>query len=409
MRMVGRMRGKGRAGRGRLVVDVKWLIAAVGLACVLTLLFLPGTAHAEEELYGGFFVITDEVGRSLLETGMTVNVGDSFIDKDNRRYEVVSVTGLTARARFAGIEPMAESWEVPGPWWRKVLSRGAVGAAARKPIIGIYHTHSDESYVPTDGSSSKSGQGGIYAVGRAMAEAIKKSGATAEHDPSVHSPHDAAAYDRSRRTVAQLLKRQPAMLIDVHRDSAPREAYETTVAGETVTRAMIVVGRQNPSMAANLAVAKNLKTFLDAKLPGLVKGIFMAQGKYNQDIYPRAILLEFGAESNPRGQAEAAARLVGENLSAFLGQAGGGRGSAAATEGRGLLTALAWIVGLTLIGGAAFLFINAGNLPEARRKLRQLLSTDLAGFLGRRAWVTAKPPTPGHRPFRRRKRNRPPA
>ncbi len=34
-----------------------------------------------------------------------------------------------------------------------------IPVVAAKPTIAIYHTHSDESYVPTDGKESKEGNG----------------------------------------------------------------------------------------------------------------------------------------------------------------------------------------------------------------------------------------------------------
>ena len=36
-----------------------------------------------------------------------------------------------------------------------------------------------------------------------------------------HDPHDAMAYDRSRRTAAELLKKNPIALLDIHRDAVP--------------------------------------------------------------------------------------------------------------------------------------------------------------------------------------------
>ncbi len=374
----------------------------------------------QEELPRQYYTVEDESGRVILQTGLYVNVGDVFIDSDNRRFEVFEVIGLRARAREVGREPVEAG----------LTGTGYAGAAPEavsaqtsggKPLVAIYHTHSDESYIPGDGTSSIDGHGGIYAVGTALALAAKKGGLDATQDPALHNPHDAAAYDRSKRTATQLLKKRPTLLLDVHRDSAPVSAYETTVADALVTKVMIVVGRGNPTESANLGVAKSLKAALDQKFPGLVKGIFMAVGKYNQDLYPRALLLEFGGENNPKAEAEQAATFVGQTLPSFLkGQStGSSLGGGAAMQNTGFLTALAWILGLVLVGGAAFLFINAGNWPEARQKLRQLWSTEMASFFGRFRWArgralagrresTGEGTSDGRRPFRRRKRNRQP-
>lgn len=49
-------------------------------------------------------------------------------------------------------------------------------ANADKRLIALYVTHSDESYVPSDGSQSINGQGGIYDVAREFRDALQKAG-----------------------------------------------------------------------------------------------------------------------------------------------------------------------------------------------------------------------------------------
>ena len=90
-----------------------------------------------------------------------------------------------------------------------------------KRLIGIYSTHSDESYVPTDGAESKEKDAGIYDVDEALEKALAERGVEVELDTTTHLPHDAGAYRRSRSTAARLLKSQPAALLDMHRDGVP--------------------------------------------------------------------------------------------------------------------------------------------------------------------------------------------
>ena len=56
----------------------------------------------------------------------------------------------------------------------------------------------------------------------------------------------------------------------------------------------LFVGRSNANREANMAFAKRLKKAADAEYPGLVKDIYMGKGNYNQELYPQALLLEFG-------------------------------------------------------------------------------------------------------------------
>ena len=61
----------------------------------------------------------------------------------------------------------------------------------------------------------------------------------------------------------QLLKDGPTAAFDVHQDSAPAEAYLTYITGVESAKVMIVIGRQNPNMNANMAFAERVKKRAD--------------------------------------------------------------------------------------------------------------------------------------------------
>ena len=69
-----------------------------------------------------------------------------------------------------------------------------------RKLIAMYVTHSDESYVPSDGTQSVNGQGGIYDVAREFRDALQQQGIDVILDESTHLPHDSGAYRRSRQT-----------------------------------------------------------------------------------------------------------------------------------------------------------------------------------------------------------------
>ena len=104
----------------------------------------------------------------------------------------------------------------------------------------------------------------------------------------------------------------------MHRDSAPAQAYITTVNGVETARVMMVVGRSNPNMKTNLNYAKTIKAQADNLYPGLVRGIFMGKGDYNQDLYPTAMLFEVGTEKIPLSLAENAARCLGDVITQVM-------------------------------------------------------------------------------------------
>jgi stage II sporulation protein P len=77
---------------------------------------------------------------------------------------------------------------------------------------------------------------------------------------------------------------------------------------------MIVVGRSNPNMQTNLKYAQAVKNRLDALHPGLIRGIFMGHGDYNQDLYPTGLLFEIGTEQNSLQAAQQAAVLLTDSI-----------------------------------------------------------------------------------------------
>ena len=135
-------------------------------------------------------------------------------------------------------------------------------------------------------------------------------------------------------------------------------------------------------MSANLGFARQLKDQVDSRNPGLIKGIFMGPGDYNQDLYARNLLLEVGSYTNRREEAESGISLLADAVPVALGLGAAapqtpptrpaGPPAASAVERRGTSRALAWLVGLALVGGAAFLLLSSGGWKQAVARLRNL-------------------------------------
>lgn len=331
----------------------------------------------QERTDGGYYTIVDEDGNILDKTVRHVHPEDEFIASNNRHYRVEKVEGDKAYAKLitqnalAGIDLLlAQQATAPG---RNTNNK-----------VALYHTHTDESYVPTDGSESIPGKGGIYKVGERLVQKLEEKGVEVLYDQTPHEPHDADAYRRSRRTAVELMKKAPAALIDVHRDGVPDpDFYYTKVAGMDVTKVRLVVGRQNQNMQANLDFAKQIKAQLDKYYPGLIHGIFLAKGNYNQDLSPRSLLIEVGTHTNERELAEKGAMLFADALPSILGisapetPAAPGNNTTAGDR-----RSLWWLVTLAVIGIGAFLLLSTGSLSGAMRKLKQFSSDEWANFLG---------------------------
>jgi stage II sporulation protein P len=266
-----------------------------------------------------YYSLIDEQNRVVHQTGTQVYTGDVYIAADNSKYKVIEVTGKTARCIYQGKETMPS---LDTAMLEQSLLEGAAVPAVKntsKATIAVYHTHSDESYVPSDGKESINGNGGIYDVGEVFVKQLKAEGFNVVYNKNNHNPHDVNAYNRSRKTASALLKQTPTAIIDVHRDAVPPGEYQANVKGQDVTKIKLVVGRSNPNSQTNLQFAKKLKAAMDKIEPGLSEGIYMGKGDYNQDLSPRAMLIEVGAHTNTKEEAERGVKLFAKILPTVLG------------------------------------------------------------------------------------------
>lgn len=264
------------------------------------------------------FTLLDEKNNVIHQTGSKIYIGDEYISSNNDRYKVVEIIGNSAHCKYQGEEknPLLNYDKKNNAW---SFSKEQPVIAGKRPTIAIYHTHSDESYVPSDGQASIEGNGGIYDVGQTLVNKLQKLGFEVQYNENNHNPHDINAYNRSRRTAASLLKDSPDTIIDVHRDAVPASQYQAQVKGEEATKIKMVIGRSNPNMKNNLEYAKKIKAVMDKKTPGLSNGILICKGDFNQDLSPRALLIEVGAHTNKKEDAEKGVSLFAETLPTALG------------------------------------------------------------------------------------------
>ena len=123
-------------------------------------------------------VAVDGSGAYLFSIHGVLSEGDEYIAGDNVLYRIATVNSGNAIAEKIGEEPMPDvSWLDVGEAQAVFASdetTQAVSAKANadKRLIALYVTHSDESYIPSDGSQRINGQGGIYHVAREFRDAL---------------------------------------------------------------------------------------------------------------------------------------------------------------------------------------------------------------------------------------------
>ncbi|AKL95608.1 stage II sporulation P family protein [Clostridium aceticum] len=389
------------------------LSLCLAIILVLMLITLP-IAHGDDWYgeHGKYYRVYDAENNQLLfETAREVSRGDQYLSGDNKMYHVVRVNTRNHLA-YAEFVKEVQLPKVNKEALQKVqlaLKEGGLaalilaqeegenGEEEQDRRVGIYATHSAESYTPTDGSESIEGGGGILKVAETLKNSFDNYGVEGVFDNTSHEPHDAGAYKRSRRTAVQLMRDQGiGTLIDVHRDATPAEAYLTEIDGEPASKVRLVIGRRNQNFKANEELAMQVKAVADESRPGLIKDIFYAKGDYNQDLTPRAMLVEMGTYQHTRQRAEKAAGYLAEVVTTALfggiieEEAADEEGAAPTPQETGGVeesntgsgVGIIGLIAVIAIGGFAFLFISSGG-NEWKSKLSNF-KQEFANFLGRR-------------------------
>lgn len=379
-----------------------------GLAILLLLAFLlpipvlaqggEGTEADDETV----FDIVDEQGERITYFCGTPEAGDEYISGDNQQYRITSVDAKAKRA-------VAESlgvFELPDVSWLDADATLPVSASGDKKIA-LYCTHSDESYVPTDGSSTKNTNAGIFDVAGGLVKELEAKGVTVEYSTATHLPHDAGAYRRSRQTAMKLLQNTPNAIFDIHRDGIPDPSeYNIKLGGESSSKVRLEVGRSNQNSSANKNFAAQIKAVADKIYPGLVKDIFIGKGTYNQDLLPHSVLLEFGTHTTSKDRAINSTKAMADVLYKTLyGGVSGAAGSASdvkpgnssagtaagtqtntpstesdAGSGSGIL----WVVGVFVAGLIIFALIATGSKQGTMDKLKRGASEMTGGLFGKK-------------------------
>lgn len=212
-----------------------------------------------------------------------------------------------------------------------------------KKVIGIYHTHTSETYIDDPRQQDMNGHvkpgliGNVAQVGRTLAKVLSKEyNFEVIHTTKVHDERYSMSYLNSRKTVKDLLesKRDFDLLLDIHRngiENATREDVVTKIDGKRAAKIMFVVTNGHFDFAhldlkdhhtqwqQNLNFARKLESEIKNKYPSLIqKPIDIRDTTYNQDLHPRAILVEIGDYKNTTAEAVYTARLLADVIAELL-------------------------------------------------------------------------------------------
>lgn len=298
-----------------------------------------GAMQAGSALHGGWRDILRQGIPGMQANGETgkAHTPGTLIDEGIRFF--ANVDGKDARSILRAEIPVlalvksapekqsANKTELPKLELKKGIPQG-------QPLVGIYHTHTAESFIPSTGVAHRPGGtvGEITEVGEALVEALAKRDIAAIQSKDVNDyPSFMKAYGKSEETAAKMLKEYPSlqMIFDIHRDADKRENVITTIQGEEVARIMIIVAQgqedlPQPHWKENYAFAKLIEARLNAKYPGLLKEIQLVDWRYNQHLHPHALLLEIGSEETSTEEAVKAINYFGDVLADLIKEGQGG-------------------------------------------------------------------------------------
>ena len=190
------------------------------------------------------------------------------------------------------------------------------GLNINKENIVIFHTHTCESYTPTEQYNYQ--QTGnfrttdlnysVARVGDELTNYLIGYGFNVAHDKTYHDyPAYTGSYTRSKKTVENILKSNPSdIIIDLHRDAiGSKSNYDPSVkiGEDTAAQLMFVIGTNggglyHPNWQSNLKFAIELQQKANEIYPGLFKTMIVRNSRYNQHLGKAACIIEVGATGN---------------------------------------------------------------------------------------------------------------
>lgn len=129
------------------------------------------------------------------------------------------------------------------------------------------------------------------------------------------------SYNFVRPYLAKRLEEQSYdLVIDLHRDSAKRDATTLTYNNESYARIAIVIGAEHKNYRWNTAYAESLSAAMNGIVPKISRGVISksgdnVDGRYNQDLTKEMILIELGGIDNTEVELNRTIAVIGKAIS----------------------------------------------------------------------------------------------
>jgi stage II sporulation protein P len=186
--------------------------------------------------------------------------------------------------------------------------------SAGKNVAFVYQSHNQESYLPelpgvTDPDKAYDAKKNVSLVGSRLAQKLEQEGIGAVHSDTnypaaIKDFNYYLSYKYSLKTLQDAAVAHPDLsyYFDIHRDSQKREKTTITVDGKSYAQVYFIIGGKNPNWKQNEQFASQIHDALEAKVPGISKGIHAkaadGNGVYNQNFSSTSALIEIGGVDN---------------------------------------------------------------------------------------------------------------
>lgn len=187
----------------------------------------------------------------------------------------------------------------------------AVSKEQQNPLIYIYNSHQGEQY---QGKALETYNitPGVMMASYIFQDKLEKLGiGTIVMEDNLidymnlNNMKHAQSYKASRIFASKTINENPSLklIIDLHRDSIPKEKSTVIINNKSFAKISFVIGNEHDNYEQNLELTNKLNEKIKEKYPSLTRGVLIKGGKgnngvYNQDLSPKVTCIEIGSDSN---------------------------------------------------------------------------------------------------------------
>ena len=187
----------------------------------------------------------------------------------------------------------------------------AVSKEQKDPLVYIYNSHQAEQYQGKALEPYNITPGVMMAsyIFQDKLEKLDISTIVMEDNlidyMNLNNMKHAQSYKASRVFASKTINENPSLklIIDLHRDSIPKEKSTVIINNKSLAKISFVIGNEHDNYEQNLEITNKLNEMIKEKYPTLTRGVLIKGGKgnngiYNQDLSPKVTCIEIGSDSN---------------------------------------------------------------------------------------------------------------